>query len=557
MKRNLSALAENEYDIVIVGGGAFGACAAWDASLRGLSVALVEKGDFCQATSANHLKMVHGGIRYLQHLDIYRILESSKERNALLRIAPHLIMPLPIVIPTYGHGMQGKEVLFCGLKLYDLLTFYRNKGLKDPDRRIPRTRIIGRQEVLDLFPDLEKEGLTGAGVFYDGQMYNPPRLVLSYLRSAMDLGAQAGNYLEATNFLRKGNRVTGIEVRDLLTDDQFEIRSRVVLNAAGPWAERLLESKMGFQLKPKQTYSRDACFVVSGRITGDYALAVHGNTRDPDAVLSTGQRHLFIAPWRDYTLIGVWHVVFNDSPDEFTVTEEDLQMFLDEVNQAYSSLNLTLNDISTWNAGLTLFGENRPGATNLSYGKRSVLVDHDKDHQLQGLITLIGVRATTSRGRAEKAVDLAFKKIGKKIVKSKTDVTPIYGGQIDVFEDFLQRAIKVRPKIVEAQLMRSLIHNYGSQYHKVLKYINEDPTWIETLGKSKVLKAEVIHAVREEMARKLGDVVFRRTDLGAAGYPGEDALQASAYLMASEMGWDHERVKKELDETYAAFPLLK
>jgi len=556
MRRNLSELSGREYDLVIVGGGIFGVCAAWDAILRGLSVALVERGDFCQATSANHLKVVHGGIRYLQHLDIYRVLESNKERNALLRIAPHLVQPLPVIVPTYGHGMQGKEVLLCGLKLYDLLTFDRNKGLKDPDRRIPRTRIITRQEVLDLFPDLEKKGLTGAGVFYDGQMYNPPRLVLSYLRSAMEFGAQAANYLEATDFLRKEDRVVGIKVRDRIAGDEFEIRCKVVLNASGPWAERLLESKMGIQLNPQQTYSRDACFVIPRRLTGKYALAVKGKTCDPDAVLSRKERHLFIVPWRDYTLIGVWHVVFKGSPDEFTVTDEELQSFLDEVNQGYPHLNLKLGDISMWNAGLVLFGDSKPGATDLSYGKRSLLVDHAKEHNLQGLITLIGVRATTARGKAVKAVDLAFKKMGKNVPKSKTDVTPIYGGQIECFEEFLSHEIERCSSTLDAEVMRPLLHNYGSNYHEVLKYIKEDYILAEKIGTSKTIKAEVIHAVREEMAQKLVDVVFRRTDLGAADYPGEDAIKACAELMASEMGWNDDRVQREIDEIRAVFPFL-
>ena len=554
MRRNLSELSGKEYDLVIVGGGIFGVCAAWDATLRGLSVALVEQGDFCQATSANHLKVVHGGIRYLQHLDIYRILESNRERNALLRIAPHLVQPLPVIVPTYGHGMQGKEILSVGLMIYDLMVFNRNKGLNDPDRRIPRGHIISRRECLELFPDLEKKNLTGAGVFYDGQMYNPPRLALSYLRSAMESGAQAANYLEATGFLRKADRVVGVKVRDRITSDEFEIHCKVVLNASGPWAERLLESKMGIQLNPQQTYSRDTCFVIPRRLTGEYALAVQGSTSDPDAVLSTGHRHLFIVPWRDYTLIGVWHVVFKGSPDEFTVTDEELQSFLDEVNQGYPHLNLKLGDISMWNAGLVLFGDNKPGATELSYGKRSLLLDHAKEHNLQGLITLIGVRATTARGKALKAVDLAFKKLGKNVPKSKTNVTPIYGGQIECFEDFLSHAVERRPSTLDADVMRPLLHNYGSKYGEVLKYIKEDHVLAETMEKSKILKAEIIHAVREEMAQKLVDIVFRRTDLGTACYPGDDAIKTCAELMASEMGWNDDRVQREIDEVRTAFP---
>ena len=153
MIRKISALVEKEYDLVIVGGGIFGVCAAWDAVLRGLSVAIVEKRDFSHATSANHFKMVHGGIRYLQHGDIKRIRESSRERSAFLRIAPHLTRPLPIVIPTYGHGIKGKELLALGMMLYDLVTYDRNRGILE-ERKIPKGKLLSRQEVLKRFPGI-------------------------------------------------------------------------------------------------------------------------------------------------------------------------------------------------------------------------------------------------------------------------------------------------------------------------------------------------------------------------------------------------------------------
>ena len=158
MKRDLSRLTDSEFDLVVIGGGIFGACAAWDAAQRGLSVALIDRGDFCSATSANHLKMVHGGIRYLQHGDIYRLRQSSGERRAFLRIAPHLVRPLPVVIPTYGHGMKGKAVLRTGMAIYDLLAADRNQGITDPARRIPPGSSLETNEVLRMFPGLP--GLT-------------------------------------------------------------------------------------------------------------------------------------------------------------------------------------------------------------------------------------------------------------------------------------------------------------------------------------------------------------------------------------------------------------
>jgi glycerol-3-phosphate dehydrogenase len=554
VRRNIAVLVEREYDVIVVGGGIFGICAAWDAVQRGLSVALVEQGDFGGATSANCFKIVHGGLRYLQHADLYRMRESNRELNALLRIAPHLVSPLPIAIPTYGHGMQSKGVLRLGLRVYGLITCDRNRGLKDPQQRVPRPRIISRQECLRLFPGLTRDGLTGAVIFYDGQMYSPPRLALSYLKSAVRAGGIAANYVEATDFLRRANRVYGIQARDGLSGNMLEIHGRIVLNAAGPWAEQLLRRQMGLQFSPTLSYSRDACFVVARPLIECYALAVQGRTRDPDAVLSRGHRHLFIVPWREHTLIGVWHVVYTGAPGEFTVTEEDLQAFLDEINEAYPPLGLTLNDVAMWQAGLVPFGHNESGAADLSYGKRSHLIDHAKEHGVEGLFSLIGVRYTTARGMAARAIDLVFRKLGKQAPKSVTATTPLYGGRIERFAEFLRSAIDSRPPTLSPAVIQALVRNHGSAYREVLGYFAEDPRWGETLGTSTVLKAEVIHAVREEMAQKLADVVFRRTDLGTGGYPGEMALMQCAQLMAAEFGWTENRVRQELDEVNVAFP---
>jgi glycerol-3-phosphate dehydrogenase len=554
VKRNISALADKEYDLIVVGGGIFGICAAWDATLRGLSVALLERGDFGHATSANHFKVLHGGIRYLQHADLHRIRESSLERNAFLRIAPHLVQPMPFVIPTYGHGLKGKEVMASGLLFYDLLTLDRNRGLKEPQSRIPRGRIISRQKCLAMFPHLDSKGLTGAAVFYDGQMYNPARLSLSFVKAAAEAGSDVANYIEVTEFIRHGRRIVGVKARDTLSQDEVEVRGRMVLNATGPWAKWLLSAGVGLQLEREPTFSRDAYFVVGRRLIGDYALAVQGQTKDPDAVFSRGNRHLFLVPWRDYTLVGVWHVVYEGKPDEFTVTEQDLQAFLDEINTAYPSLNLTLADVSLWNAGLTLFGENRPGAVDLSYGKRSRIIDHSQEHGLDGLITLIGVRFTTARGVATEVIDLVYKKLGKKPPPSLTAVTPIDGGHFISFAQLLRQAVEQSPPALCAEAISALLHNYGSTYQEVLKYIHENPAWAETVGSSKVIKAEVIHAVRDEMAPKLADVVFRRTDLGTGGNPGQVALRACADLMASELAWPETHTQKELAEVEACFP---
>ncbi len=164
--------------------------------------------------------MVHGGIRYLQHADVRRVREASRERNVLLRIAPHLVHPLPFVLPTYGHGLKGKETLNVALKTYDLLTLDRNQGIVDSGQRIPAGSMLSRKECLDLFPALQRSDLTGAVLFYEAQMYNPARLALSYLRSAIDAGADGANYVEAIEFLRAGNRIAGVRARDALTGSE-------------------------------------------------------------------------------------------------------------------------------------------------------------------------------------------------------------------------------------------------------------------------------------------------------------------------------------------------
>ncbi|MGE5753912.1 MAG: FAD-dependent oxidoreductase [Deltaproteobacteria bacterium] len=553
MRRDTRELGKKEYDLVVVGGGIFGACAAWDAARRGLSVALLEKRDFSHATSANHLKMVHGGIRYLQHGDVVRVRESCRERTALLKVAPHLVRPLPIVMPTYGYGKRGKAVLGAGVSVYDILTLDRNRRISDPGRRIPRGRLITRQEVLKHFPGVEQRGLTGAAVFYDGQMYSPPRLALSFIRSAADAGADVANHLEATGFLKRGSRVSGVLARDVLGGGSLEVRGKMVLNTAGPWAAKLLEEGLDLRLEPGPVFSRDVCFVVPRRLSGEFALACQTRTKDADAILSRGGRHLFMAPWREYTLIGVWHGVFKGPPEGAKVTEQELQAFLDETNAAYPGLSLSLEDVTMVNSGLILFAENEPEAAGISFGKRSLLFDHGKIHGIEGVITLIGVRATTARGMAEKAVDLALEKTGEKPRKSDTETTPIFGGRIEDFEGFLEGVKKARPHGLDPGIIEALVRNYGCEYPRVLQYIGENPELAQRVGNSTVLKAEVVHAVREEMAAALGDVVFRRTDLGTGGYPGEEALRACAGLMASELGWDGNRVRGEIEEVKKEF----
>jgi len=550
MKRSIEAATSTNYDMVIIGGGIFGVCAAWDAVLRGYKVAIIERNDWGGGASANCFKMVHGGIRYIQHGDIVRLRGSCAERSAFLRVAPHLVEPLPIVIPTYGHGMKGKEVLAAGMYAYDLLTLDRNRGIPDDERKIKWSKLIGRDDLMEQFPGLDSNGLTGGALFCDGQMYSPPRLVLAFLRSAVDAGVCALNYAEAVGLTMSDKQVTGVEVKDNLSGDKFTINARCVINSAGPWSEGILEKSLNLKLNPVGVFSRDACFIIKKQHVKNFALALQGQTSDPDALLSRPARHLFIVPWRDVNLVGVWHVVFKEKPDEYKMEEKELQTFIDEVNWSCPSLELSMDDVTMWNAGLVPFGDNDPEATNLSYGKRSRLIDHKTEHGISGLVSLVGIRYTMGRGDAQKAVNLAEQQLGENRSQPKTDWLPVYGGDFTSFET-LQKDIQQKldlPKD-DSLLIKSVAHNYGSKYTELQSY---QQRYTGVISNSAVLKAEVAHAIKEEMAYTLSDVVFRRTDLATAAHPGEAALIECAEIMAKELGWDENKNQQELINTNAA-----
>ena len=548
MRRDLAALAAGGFDLVVVGGGMFGAAAALDAAQRGLKVALVERGDFCGATSAHSFKMLHGGIRYLQHADLPRIRQSAAARAAFLRVAPHLASPLPIAVPTYGLGMKGRPALVAGMAAYDLLTLGRNRGIADRSRRVPPGRFMSRDEAIRRFPGLPREGLTGAGVFCDGQMYNPARLVLAFVQSAADLGAVCVNHLEAVGLTVRDGRVRAVEVRDRFSGERFQVGARLVLNAAGPYAERLLAGTQGAALSSPTPFSRDAYFVVGRRLVeGDCALTITTRTTDPDAVLSRGGRHLFLVPWRGVTLVGVWHKVYQGDPDRYEITEDELATWTAEINEAYPGLDLGPDDVVLGSAGLVPFGENDPDAKDLKYAHRSRLVDHAKERGPEGLVTLIGVRYTTGPFDAAEAVGLACRKLLMgRVPASRLAWTPVRGGEVDDFEALVRLILAEAPAGTDAAAARALAHNHGSAFGEVVGLCAARPELGRPLPGSTVLGAEVVHAARAEMAETLADVAFRRTDLCTAGPPAPGSLREAARLMSDARGWDGARTAAEL-----------
>jgi glycerol-3-phosphate dehydrogenase len=547
MRRNPSDLANTNFDLIVIGGGSFGAAAARAAALRGLRTALIERADFGGGASAECFKMVHGGIRYLQHADIVRARASCAERSAFLRTAPHLVKPLPIAIPTYGHGRRGKPFLSAGMHAFDVLTCDRNRGIHDQERRIGGAEFLSRSEAKRLFPLIDDRDLTGAAVFEDGQMYNPARLVLAFVKSAVAAGAVACNYVEATNFIFSGDKVCGVEATDRLSGASFSIKADLVLNAAGPWAEYLLRDRARFPQWQRGPFSRDAYFIVNRRPTSPYALAVSGLSRDQDAVLGRATRHLFLVPWRDKTLVGVWHRLFPQHPDTAHIEMNELQEWLDELNAVNPDLKLTADEVSFSNCGLVPFGEHA-NAQSMQFGKETRFIDHRKTHGVHGLVTLIGIRYTMARADGELALEMLLSQWKRRPKSVDTTNIPLAGGAIDNIAALRAAAQSLHPALSPATI-DSLICNHGTDYSEIMQLYAADASTRELIPGSNVLAAEIHHAVQREMAVHLDDVVMRRTDLSGHEHPGSEALRVAAQHMGALLQWSSQRIAEELAAT--------
>ena len=338
---------------------------------------------------------------------------------------------------TFGHSAQGGEALATAFLLLNALTWDRNQGIGEPGRRIPPARLLSRAEALQRCPEIDRPGLTGAGLFWDGQLYNPPRLVWEFVRTARRAGAAVVNYCDVNQLVRRGNRVIGVTAVDRLGGARLQVRARVVINAAGPFAEQLYV-RSGLRPARAIPLSRDMALVVARQPTGEDALAVQTRFRDPDAWLSRGRRHLFLAPWRDVVLIGVNSTIYRGDPDHHVVTQGEVDAFLDEINLAAPWLQLTVDDVALVYAGLLPIGASDLVGADVSFGKRSHVIDNAQTDRVEGLITAIANRFTTARGVAERAVDLAGRKLGRALAASRTATTPLFGAPLNGLPELIR-----------------------------------------------------------------------------------------------------------------------
>jgi glycerol-3-phosphate dehydrogenase len=536
VRRDLRALADAVRDVLVIGGGIHGACTAWDAVLRGLTVCLVERADFASGTSANSMKIIHGGLRYLQDGDYRRMRESIGERRALLRIAPHLVHPLPVVVPTRGRGLHGRAALRVALALNDLLGGDRNVGL-DREHRLPRGRMLTRRECLALAPELDGSRLTGAGVFYDAHVHNSERLVLAFLRSAVKAGVDVANYAEVTGARRDRDGLLRVIVHDRLEDTGLVIRARAVVNATGPWVDEVIGLARPSP-RPLRSFAR-AFNVVTRRLFGQaIALPARDEARGRAALVGRATRMLFIVPWRNHSLIGTSYEPHDGRSCQARVTEADVARLLAAVNAACPSLALGLDDVRLVHGGLLPLADTEHG----QLAKQGRIIDHAED-DVPGLLSIVGVKYTTARLMAERTVNRVFEGLGRRPPRSLSAVEALHGGEPASRADaFAAPSAAGHPD--------PLVAGYGSAYGEVLAHLAPG----ESAGDpAALLRAEVRHAVRAEMAQTLADVVFRRTDLGSAGDPGPERLGVAAQAAAVELGWTVERARAELRDVYGRF----
>ena len=552
MNRNPFQLTRKIYDVAVIGGGIYGISVARDAALRGLSVAVVEKADFGSATSSQHQRIIHGGLRYLQHADLRRMRESIRERSILLRIAPHLVHVLPFVIPTYQNVTQRRLLMALALKMNDLISFDRNREL-EPHKRIPRGRILSKPECLRICPSLDHRDLTGGALFYDAQVYTPDRLNLSFLFSGAEAGAEFANYVKMVRFLKDGPAIVGMLVKDVFSGNEFPIRARVTVNCAGPWADRVLEL-LGHPRANRPTKLLKAAVLVTRSLVRNVAVSIPGRSAyiDKDALFKKGHRYFFITPDRDRSLIGTFQTPYEGDPDELEVSEDEIRDFISEINSAFPGGIIKREDVHAVLCGLVpSAGLSEDGQVQLR--KQYQIRDHGPEDGIQGLVSVTGVKYTTARGVAQKAVDLVLTKLGRKFVRCQTAETFTLGGRIG-FEEFSDRALKNRSNGLSAETLSHLLQTYGSEYQTILKYCEDDSICGRPVcNHSTTIRAEVLHGVRAEMAQKLSDVILRRTELANAGYPGDDCLRTCGEIMARELGWSKKRLFQEVDEAHQAF----
>ncbi len=529
-EENIARCQAEVFDVLIIGGGITGACAARDAARRGLSAVILEKNDWAFGTSSRSSKLVHGGLRYLELFDFKLVFEACRERRRLLRNAPHVVWPQSFIFPVYKGDKNPLFVIAMGLWLYDILALFRN---------VQNHQLHGSRRILEVEPELDRERLKGGGQFYDCAT-DDARLTLSHVQSAHLEGACCLSYTKVVDFLRRNDKVCGVRARDEIGGKEFDIEARVVLNCTGPWTDhicRLDDPHAAPKLRP----TKGSHVVVPWKRVKAYNAMPILSPRD--------QRMLFVVPWRDFALIGTTDTDYDGDYDAVRASREDVDYILEAANRALPRARLDYDDVLSTYAGLrplVLEGGGKDVKESQVSREHSIYESHS------GLISIAGGKLTTARSMAEELVDLAVRRLAERhglrgFSRCTTKDAPVFGKDGKDFSKRLERlAREVRLEddvIAKLQLL-------GTGAVRVLGMLSEDPSLSRRLGEGiPYIEAEVVYSAREEMVVKLSDFMVRRSFLFYEDREqGLGCVERVAELLGRELGWDEEERRRQVEE---------
>jgi glycerol-3-phosphate dehydrogenase len=524
-------LDDGSYDVVVIGGGMAGAGIARDLAFRGAAVALVEKADFAWGTTSRSSKLIHGGLRYLELFDIGLVRESLRERETLHRLAPHVVRPLPFLVPIYRDSSRSLIKIRIGLKLYDWLT---------PGRDRERYRVLSTIDALSLEPGLRAEDLRGAGYYFDDLLVFPERLCLENVLSAARRGARVFNYAEVEEIVRDTRGAPdGVRVRDLLTDRVVTLRARVIVNATGPWVDRVRGQARITERGTHVVRTTKGIHCLLPRLTD---RAIYHSTGD--------DRMIFIIPWREFSLVGTTDTDFDGDLDRLHATADEVDYLLGEVSQAVPDPRVSPSKVAYTYAGV------RP----LSFEEGRRASDVSRAHKVVSeyggrFLSVTGTKLTCFRSLAAEAGDAAMQVLGRQ-TPSRTQHVTLDGadeeaGRVEA-RTWLDVSADVEASGLPLATLERLVSTYGRGYRRIVELAGKVPGGGERLCPANPeIVAQLHHAVHEEMAVSLQDVLLRRTGIGTSACQGLDCAEAIAERMGQLHGWTSRRLSAEL-EAYGA-----
>ena len=544
-RAHLTRLANERFDLIIVGGGITGACLAYDATTRGLKTALVEKQDFGHATSASSSKLLHGGIRFLQQLRIDKVRESSFERVYFQNLAPHLCRYVPFVIPTFPSLKKGKAFLGAGAIAYSLIGAGQNARALHPQTRVPRPRIVGREELDRLVPWLSADWpATGGLVLPESHMQSSERMTLSLVKAAADEGCAVCNYVEATKVLQRNGATAGLTVS--ADNEEFSVDADAVANCAGPWLSNVEGRAMESRSNTITSFSRGSHLVVQG-LDLDCALALP-TSQKIQGMADRGGRHVFLIPWRGHALLGTSYAPHDANLDRVTATRSDRAQLLDAVNGALGRPLLDESNVVYSYSGIYPLTATKVERDVYQGASDYIVTDHGSQGGPKRFFSLFGAKYTTARKLAEVACNAIAVQTKAKTGPCTTRSTTLPGADIADADTFVKALQKTPGLSVDEHTADHLYTNYGKSASAILKLALENSKLEERLSDTRPnIAAEAVFSARNEMVQHLGDFVFRRTGLGTIGNPGRAAIERAARLLARELSWEDDFTDREVE----------